>query len=162
MPNLRHHLAPATFLLAAAVVTACSSSAGPSGRHVQLGANIALELGFADSVVLAVEMQAADGRSWQPCGYLALKSGVERVALTGPEGTTDLRVTLGVAGKLVDAKDGTMLADGSTTVVQSTHANPVEVRAARITTQLQIARGTIATVRLDGSTTKTVTRPFAK
>jgi hypothetical protein len=155
-----HRAAHAAGLLATIAIVACSGSAPVQGRCVLLGTDMALELAFDDSVVLTIEAQAADMRSFQPCGYLVLKTGIEKVSVTGPIGTTDLRVTLGVGGRLVDREDGKSLADGTKTVIESSYARPVDVRDARIGTQLQIARGTIATVRLDGTTTQTTTRPF--
>jgi hypothetical protein len=155
---------PATCLAATCLAVSACKSARPSGRSITVGDNITLELRFEDPLVLTVESQAADGRSWQPLGYLTMTRGTGQVTMARPQAGNDLRFTLGVAGKLMDRADGSTLGDGNDVVVQSQNPRAVDVREARIATQLQVAPGTIATIELDeaAKTTLTTTRPFQR
>lgn len=155
---------PAASLAATALAFSACKADRPTGRSVTVGDNIALELRFEDPLVLTIEAQAADRRSWQPLGHLTMTRGTGQVTMTRPQGGGDLRFTLGVAGKLVDRADGLVLGDGNAAVVESQNPTAVDVREARITTQLQVAPGTIATIELDeaAKTTRTTTRPFPR
>lgn len=163
MPNAVRTYVPTPRILAAALLFAFTACGVPSAdRSVTIGSDIALELDFDDPVVITIESQTADARSWLPIGYLAMPRGVDRVTMNRIEGSADLRFTLGVAGTLVDRADGRVVADGSAATTQNAYARALDVRGARIATQLQVARGTIATIRLEGATTATTTRPFPR
>lgn len=163
MPRTNQPKAPLLGLLTAALSMVAGACGAPqAARRVAIGPDLVLELAFDDPVVLAIESQAADGRSWLPVGYLAMPRGNERVVVGAGEGRTDLRITLGVEGQLVDRVDGTVVADCKGAITQATHERPLDVRGARIATQLQIARGTIATIGLAGATTTTSARAFVR
>lgn len=163
MPHAERTSVLALRTFAAALLFAFAAcSPPPADRSVTIGSDIALELDFDDPVVITIESQSADARSWVPSGYLAMPRGTGRVTMNRIEGSADLRFTLGVAGALVDRADGRAVADGSAATTQNAFDRALDVRGARIATQLQVARGTIATIRLEGATTATTTRPFPR
>jgi hypothetical protein len=158
-----HERAPMLGLFPAFLTVVAGACGAPqAARTVAIGPDLVLELAFDDPVVLAIESQAADGRSWQPVGYLAMPRGNERVNLGGGHGRTDLRITLGIEGQLVDRADGAVVADCKGAITQGTLDHPLDLRGARIATQLQVARGTIATIGLTGASTTTATRAFGR
>jgi len=145
------------------ILVACKTDA-PTGRCLMIGSDVALELDFDDPVAITVEAQTAEGRSWTATSYATITRGIRQVTIIRPPINGDLRLTLGIDGKLFDRADGSVLADGSQTIIESLNSRPVDIRDARITAQLQVSRGTIATVSLDetAKTTKTSTRTFPR
>lgn len=165
MPN--HHplrlIAAATLAAMTFTLGSCKSP-GPTGRCLMIGSDTALELDFDRPVAITVEALAADGKSWEATAYALITPNISRVAIIRPVGTEDLRFTLGVDGKLFDQNDGSMVADGSSLVVESLSKRPIAIRDASIGSQLQIRNGTIATIQLDqvNKITLTTTRPFPR
>lgn len=163
MPNNHalRSLAVASLVTLTLLLGSCKKP-GPVGRCLFVGSDIGLELDFDRPVAVTVEALAADGKSWEATAYALITPNIHRVMLLRPEGTGELRFTLGVDGKLFDQRDGSMVADGSTLVTESLGKRSIELRDASICSQLQIRRGTIATIRLDevGKTTLTSTRPY--
>lgn len=164
MLHARRARSPALSRLLGALLLALPACTvpGPAARSVTIGEDIVVELRFEDPVAIAIETQAADGRSWVPFTYLTMQGGPEQVTVVREASPTDVRLTIGIGGKLVEHESGKVVADGRTSTSQNPKEHQLDVQGARVATQLQLARGTIATVRLDGANTSTTTRAFRK
>jgi hypothetical protein len=129
-----------------------------------IGADIALELDFAEAAAVTIETRAGEGQPWMPVGYALITRNIQRVSFLRPPATDELRLTVGIDGKLIDSAEGRVLADGSSLVIESLHQQPVAIRDARLQVQLQVRRDTITRLSMNegGDALSTSTRPFPR